>query len=56
MLEFLTKKMEMLKIIKLPIVRMRMFDIHATRTFGHLAQTHFNIALTFEIEPKQVNV
>ena len=54
--------MEMLKKVNLPIVKMRMFDIqkdiwsHGFTFILQIIHIHFNIVLTFEIEPKQGNV
>ena len=48
--------------IKLTIVKMRMFDIHKDIwSLGfpfilYIIHIHFNIVLTFQIEPKQGNV
>ena len=52
----------MLRKINLPIVKMRMFDIQKdiwSLGFPFILQIihiHFNIVLTFDIEPKQGNV
>ena len=59
---FLNQKMKMLRKIKLPIVKMRMFDIHKDiwslcfPFIMYMIQIHFNIVLTFQIELKQENV
>ena len=59
---FLNQKREVLRKIKLPIVKKRMFDIHKDIwSLGSpfillIIHIHFDIVLTFQIEPKQGNV
>ena len=61
MLDF-NQKVKMFWKNKLPIVKIRMFNIHKDiwslefQLIVEIIHIHFNIVLTFEIEPKQGNV